>query len=59
MEGKPVSKTNYVYVDLYDQRIKLGPGYLVQIGVLIRGEINTAVSTRSAEGQPVLLARDV
>lgn len=48
VEGKPVSKTNYVIVDLYEQRIKLDQGYAVSIGVLNQGQIRTAVSVQNA-----------
>ena len=32
-------------IDLYDQRIRLGPGWRVQIGILRRGDTTLAVSS--------------
>ena len=38
-----VSWTKHVDIDLYDQRIRLGPGRRVQIGILQRGDTTLAV----------------
>ena len=32
-------------IDLYDQRIRLGPGWRVQIGILQRGDTTLAVGS--------------
>ena len=38
-----ISWTSYVQIDLYDRRIRFGPGYKVQIGVLQQGDTRIAV----------------